>query len=66
MTNAEAAHLANRSVSTLRRYTCAWCGQSLLLAITGGCASVDLGHPRHKCDPLDNCADWIPERRGTA
>jgi hypothetical protein len=58
VTNVDAAKLANRSVTTLRRYTCGWCDQSLLQALKGNCASMY----GTKCDPLLKVADWRAER----
>jgi len=42
----QAAELAGCSVSTLRRYDCAWCGQSKLNQYRGRCGAVN-----EKCKP---------------
>ena len=46
MTAKEAAKVAECSVSTLRRYKCAWCDQSLLDALRYGCGAI-----WGRCDP---------------
>lgn len=48
MTAKEAATHAGCSVSTLKRYQCAWCEQPLYNALTGGCGAI-----YEKCDPAD-------------
>ena len=40
MTNKEAADLLGCSVSTARRWGCAWCGQDYLSIATGRCGTV--------------------------
>jgi hypothetical protein len=48
MTEKEAAEFAGCSISTLKRYCCGWCEQSLLHALTRGCGAI-----YEKCDPKD-------------
>lgn len=40
MTGKEAVKLSGRSETWLRRHQCAWCGQTLWLALTGGCGAI--------------------------
>lgn len=56
MTHKQAAEFAGCSVSTLKRYTCAWCDQTALRALTGGCAAI-----YEKCDPMKDKA-WPPRK----
>ena len=60
MTAREAAQFAGCSVSTLRRYECAWCDQSCLYMLTSGCGAI-----WEKCDPLKDWA-WPPTAREVA
>lgn len=53
MTYKEAAKFAKCSVSTLKRWECAWCGQSALYQLTRGCGAI-----YEKCDPLKK--HWPP------
>ena len=53
MTYKEAAKFAGCSVSTLKRYQCAWCGQSYLAQLTSGCGAI-----WDKCDPREK---WPPK-----
>lgn len=47
MTAKAAAQLAGCSISTLRRYECAWCTQTLLKALMYGCGAI-----YERCDPV--------------
>jgi len=42
----EAIALSGRSETWLRRHECAWCGQTLWLALTSGCGAI-----AERCDP---------------
>jgi hypothetical protein len=48
MTVTEAVKLTAKSESWLRRHCCAWCGQTALLALTGGCGAI-----YERCDPIE-------------
>lgn len=49
MTAREAAIFAGCSVSTLKRYQCAWCQQSDLNALRYGCGAI-----WEKCNPKED------------
>ena len=46
LTTKEAAAMAGRSSTWLRKYMCAWCGLDLLNSIRNGCGAL-----YEKCDP---------------
>lgn len=54
MTAREAARFAGCSVSTLKRYTCGFCGQQALAQLMYGCGAVF-----DKCDPTKD-KQWPP------
>ena len=57
MTGAEAKKLSGRSETWLRHHECAWCGQTLWLALRNGCGEMFDA----KCDPSKK--DFRPEAR---
>ena len=48
MTGKEAIALSGRSETWLRNHNCAWCGQTLWLALTVGCGAI-----YGRCDPTE-------------
>lgn len=46
MTGKEAIALSGRSETWLRNHECAWCGQNLWRALTGGCGAI-----LERCEP---------------
>ena len=60
MTAPEAAQFAGCSVSTLRRYRCAWCDMNCLNMLREGfCGAIC-----EKCDPLKR--PWPPKKSEAA
>lgn len=65
MTNKEAAELAGVSVSTLRRWQCGWCEQTMLEAMKGRCGGI-FQEATAGCNPQANAlrfAKKVRERR---
>lgn len=60
MTAKEAAEFAGCSVSTLKRYSCAWCDQSALNQLRYGCG----GYFGPRCDPKTD-KTWPPTKKGS-
>ena len=56
MTPAEAKKLTGRSETWLRNHECAWCGQTLWLALRQRCGAI-----YEKCDPSKK--DFGPEAK---
>ena len=63
MTARKAAEFAGVSVSTLRRYTCGWCGQTLLRKIQGQCSAIYDGPCDPKQFPWEKFRDEVAGRR---
>ena len=61
MTVKEAAEFAGCSVSTLKRYECAWCDQPLLNALRYGCGAI-----YEKCDPKKDKSWPLKKQKRTA
>lgn len=55
MTGADAIKISRRSKSWLQHHTCAWCEQTLWLALRHGCAAMH----EPKCDPTKK--DFSPK-----
>ena len=56
MTGNEAVALSKRSETWLRNHECAWCGQTLWLALTHGCGAI-----YEQCEPADK--DFGPDAK---
>lgn len=48
MSPAEAKRISGRSESWLRNHQCAWCGQTLWLALRNGCGAIF-----DRCEPAE-------------